>query len=234
MDSFEMNKLLGAVLGTCLVLVALNIAAGAVFAPSPAMPGYDIKVPDHPAGTNTTAPPAQEEPPIGPLLASADARGQEAATKNCAGCHTFEKGGAKKVGPNLWAWSADEGRHGGLQLFHSDEGQGRRLVALDDINHFIVNPRAMIPGTNMTFGGVSRPSERADILAYLNSLSDSPGAAAEGGTRAGDEVGRAIAPRLRCKGGPAPRPGCFYLRPPRKRNPRDCEAKALRECRTTL
>jgi cytochrome c len=176
MDSFEMNKLLGAVLGTCLVLVALNIAAGAVFAPvKPAMPGYDIKVPDHPAGTNTTAPPAQEEPPIGPLLASADvARGQEAATKNCAGCHTFEKGGAKKVGPNLW------GVVGRMKAAMADynystamKGKGGAW-SLDDINHFIVNPRAMIPGTNMTFGGVSRPSERADILAYLNSLSDSP------------------------------------------------------------
>src|SRR4249920_1020030 len=89
MDSFEMNKLLGAVLGTCLVLVALNIAAGAVFAPRKlAKPGYDIKVPEHPAGT-TTQPPAQQEQPIAALLANADvARGQEAASKACAGCHT--------------------------------------------------------------------------------------------------------------------------------------------------
>jgi cytochrome c len=175
MDSFEMNKLLGAVLGTCMVLVALNIAAGAVFAPGKmAMPGYDIKVPDH-AAPSTNAPPAQEEPPIAVVLANADVtRGQEAAAKNCAGCHTFEKGGAKKVGPNLWGVIGRQ--KGGISDYNYSaalKGKGGNW-SLDDVNHFIANPRGMIPGTNMTFGGVSRPSERGDILAYLNSLSDSP------------------------------------------------------------
>jgi cytochrome c len=176
MDSFEMNKLLGAVLGTCLVLVALNIAAGAVFAPvKPAMPGYDIKVPEHPAAGNTTAPPAQEEQPIGALLASADpTRGQEAATRNCASCHTFDKGGAKKVGPNLY------GVVGRMKAAMADfnysaamKGKGGNW-SLDDLNHFLTNPRALVPGTAMTFAGVTRNGERADILAYLNSLADSP------------------------------------------------------------
>jgi len=176
MDSFEMNKLLGAILGTCMVLVALNIAAGAVFAPGKmARPGYDIKVPERPAGSNQAPPQQQEEPPIGPLLAKADlARGQEAATKSCAGCHTFEKGGAKKVGPNLWgvvgrqkATVADYSYSPALK------GKGGNW-SIDDINHFLTNPRGMVPGTAMTFGGVSRPAERADIIAYLNSLSDSP------------------------------------------------------------
>ena len=103
MDSFEMNKILGAILGTCLILVALNIAAGAVFAPIPlAKPGYEIKVPEHGGPATQTPPPAAEEP-IGPLLAKADdKRGEEAVTRNCASCHDFTKGGPKKVGPNLW------------------------------------------------------------------------------------------------------------------------------------
>src|SRR6185312_4433547 len=72
MNSFELNKVLGALLGTCLVLLALNIGAGAIFAPEkPAKPGYNIVV-------------------------------KEAATKQCQACHTFEKGGPNRVGPNLY------------------------------------------------------------------------------------------------------------------------------------
>ena len=45
---------------------------------------------------------------------------------------------------------------------------------IDDINQFITNPKGAVPGTNMTFAGITKPSERADIIAYLNSLSDNP------------------------------------------------------------
>src|SRR6187401_3727412 len=72
MNSFELNKILGAVLGTCLVLLSLNIAAGAIFAPhKPAKPGYDIAVPETPAG-GAPAGPAEPDKPIAELLASSD------------------------------------------------------------------------------------------------------------------------------------------------------------------
>ena len=174
MDSFEMNKILGAVLGTCLVLVALNIAAGAVFAPGKmAKPGYEIAVPEHPGEAPKGTPQPAEEP-IGPLLAKADvARGEDAA-KKCGACHTFTKGGAKLVGPNLWgvigrakAAAADYNYSAALK------GKGGQWT-LDDLNQFLANPKGMVPGTAMTFSGVPRASERADIIAYLNSLSDNP------------------------------------------------------------
>src|SRR6202142_2707553 len=102
MDSFEMNKILGAILGTALVVVALNIASGAIFAPdSPATPGYDIVVPKAATGPPEPAP-AQKDPPIAQLLATADPKRGEDAAKVCQACHTFEKGGPAKVGPNLW------------------------------------------------------------------------------------------------------------------------------------
>ena len=174
MDSFEMNKILGALLGTCLILVALNIAAGAVFTPGKmAKPGYVIAVPEHPGETPKGTPePAIE--PIEPLLAKADvARGEEAA-KKCGACHTFTKGGQKLVGPNLWgvlgrqkAAVADYNYSAALK------GKGGQWT-IDDLNQFLANPKGMVPGTAMTFSGVPRASERADLIAYLNSLSDSP------------------------------------------------------------
>ena len=102
MDSFELNKILGAILGTCLFLLALNIAAGAIFTPAkPAKPGYDIAVPDKPS-TGEQKAPAEPEVPIEQLLAKADVGRGENSAKKCAACHTFNKGGRNLVGPNLW------------------------------------------------------------------------------------------------------------------------------------
>ena len=94
MDSFELNKILGAVLGTCLVLLSLNIAASAVFTPhKPAKPGYDIAVAGRaPAGGKPGAAAAADEP-IAELLASADVGRGETSAKKCVACHTFDKGG---------------------------------------------------------------------------------------------------------------------------------------------
>src|SRR5947209_5163937 len=103
MNSFEMNKVLGAVLGTCLGVVALNITAGAIFTPErPAKPGYEIAVPEKPPPGAAKEQPKQPEVPLEQLLANADVgRGQGAAQK-CAACHSFEKGGKTVVGPDLW------------------------------------------------------------------------------------------------------------------------------------
>jgi cytochrome c len=175
MDSFEMNKVLGAVLGCCLGVVALNIASGAVFAPHmPAKPGYEIAVPEKaPAGGEPKGP-AQPEVPLEQLLAKADiSRGQSSAQK-CQSCHTFEKGGRNMIGPNLWGIvGRPKASHEGFNYSPALKAVGGNWT-LEDINHFVTKPQAMVPGTAMSFPGVPRATERADILAYLNSLSDNP------------------------------------------------------------
>jgi len=189
LDSFEMNKVLGAVLGTCLGVVSLNIAAGAVFAPTKlAKLGYDIDVPKvTPGGTSAT--PAQPEVPLGQLLASADvSRGSESA-KKCATCHTFEKGGRVLAGPPLWGIVGRA--KASIAGFNYSPGmkQASGAWTIADLFNFITNPKAMVPGTVMTFSGIPRPAERADLMAYLNSLADNPaplnkGAEIPGTTRA--------------------------------------------------
>ena len=175
MDSFELNKILGAILGTCLGLLSLNIAANAIFHPAkPAKPGYDIVVPEKPAGDQKGAP-AQQDPPIEQLLASADlSRGQVSANK-CVACHTFDKGGRNLVGPNLYGVVGRE--KGAVAGFNYSAGFKKSMKGPwtpQEISEFVKNPKTMVPGTTMTFAGINRAGERADLIAFLNSKSDSP------------------------------------------------------------
>jgi cytochrome c len=175
MDSFELNKILGAILGTCLGVLSISIAAGAIFAPTkPAKPGYEITVPGQKPGGEGK--PQQQEPqqPIEQLLASADVGRGENAAKKCAACHTFSKGGRPLVGPNLWGVvGRSKASEAGFNYSAALKSKGGNWT-VDDLNQFINNPKGLVPGTNMTFAGVPRASERADIIAYLNSLADNP------------------------------------------------------------
>ncbi|HEY7300481.1 MAG TPA: cytochrome c family protein [Xanthobacteraceae bacterium] len=177
MNSFELNKILGAVLGTCLGLVALNIAAGAVFTPEvPAKPGYDIPVPQKESAGASKDQPKEEQPQVDlpALLAKADvSRGQMDAQK-CAVCHTFDKGGKPLVGPNLWGVvGRPRASQPGFTYSQAMKDKGGTWT-VPDLFQFIANPKAFVPGTAMTFAGIPRASERADVVAYLNSLSDNP------------------------------------------------------------
>jgi cytochrome c len=173
MDSFELNKILGAILGTCLGILSINIAAGAIFAPvKPAKPGYEIAVPEQqPSGAK---PAPEPEVPIEQLLAKAEISKGESAAKLCAACHTFTKGGANLVGPNLWGIvGRAKASHAGFNYSAAMKAKGGDWT-IDDLNKFLANPRGYVPGTNMTFAGMSRESQRADLLVYLNSLADNP------------------------------------------------------------
>jgi cytochrome c len=175
MDSFEINKILGALLGTCLVLLAVHIASGAIFeAPVPAKPGYVIEVkqeqPAQPGGGAA----APAEVPIENLLASASPEHGGQVAKECELCHNLGKGQGAKIGPDLYGvvgrpvasvsgfnYSAPLKAKGGTWTF-------------DALNTWLTNPRADVPGTAMTFAGISSEHQRADVIAYLNSNSDNP------------------------------------------------------------
>ena len=174
MDSFEINKILGALLGTCLVLVAMHIASGAIFTQEPpAKPGYEIAVKEE-APQGAAAPAVPAEVPIANLLASASVERGAQVAKQCLACHNFQEGQGAKVGPDLYAvvgrplasvpgfkYSAALKAKGGTWTF-------------DALNTWLTKPSVDVPGTAMTFAGLSNEKQRADVIAYLNSLSANP------------------------------------------------------------
>jgi cytochrome c len=173
MDGFELNKIMGAILGTCLFVLSMNIVAGAVFSThAPEKPGFVVEVPEAGEGAKQAAP--QEVAPIAVRLASADVAKGEAAAKKCLACHSFEKGGANKVGPNLWDVFMNKHAHTpGFSYSAAMKAEQGQWTA-EELDEFLANPRTAVKGTTMAFAGIRRAEERADVIAYLQKLSDSP------------------------------------------------------------
>jgi len=177
MDSFELNKIMGAILGTLLVLLSVNIVAGGIFSVhKPAKPGYDIAVTEAPTGAKAAAP--EPEVPISQLLASASAEKGAAVAKKCQACHDLKKGGPNKVGPDLWDLidrpvAEHEGFAYSAGMKEFSKG-GTEKWTYDNINHFITSPKKFVKGTAMGFAGLPKDEDRANVIAYLRTLSDNP------------------------------------------------------------
>jgi cytochrome c len=173
MDSFEVNKILGGLLGACLFTMALGIFSDALFyRPPPAKPGYDLPAAQEPTAGSAAAAPAAAPLPV--LMAQGNAQKGENFAKPCTVCHNFEKGAGVKIGPPLY------GVIGRAVASVPGYPYSDALKSIGGdwtfakVFQFIANPRAMAPGTKMTFPGEPDPDKRADIIDYLDTLSDNP------------------------------------------------------------
>ncbi len=168
MDSFEFNKIAGAVLGALGLTLGLNLVSYMVFSrPTLAKPGYDL--PSEPeAGAKAEAAPAAE--PLPELLAKADLAKGEADIKVCQACHNFEKGAGAKVGPPLYGIvGRAKASLAGFDYSDGLKAKGGKWT-FEDLNAFLTSPKTFVPGTKMAFGGEDNAHKRADILDYLHTL----------------------------------------------------------------
>ena len=174
MNSFELNKVLGAILGTCLAVLALNIATGAIFSrEKPAKPGYVIEVKAEAGAGKNAAGPTDE--PLQQRLAKASIDKGNQIAKQCEACHTLAKGQPNRIGPNLY--DIVENHRGedrnGFAFSSAMKAKGGTWT-YDELDKFLTGPREYIPGTAMTFAGIKNPQQRADVIDYLHTLSDNP------------------------------------------------------------
>jgi cytochrome c len=176
MNSFEFNKMAGAVLGTALVVFGLKELAGAIYhSETPEKPGFMIEVAEAATGGEEAAGEPAAVVPLGTLLTTADASKGQAAVKACAACHDFTKGGPNKTGPNLWdIVGRNHAAIAGFPYSDAMKAKAAEPWTYEALFDFIHAPKVAMPGTKMTFGGIKKDQSRADILAYLQTLSDAP------------------------------------------------------------
>jgi cytochrome c len=177
MDSFEVNKILGAILGTLTFTLALSIGSEMLFAThAPEKQGYELPSPAETAGAgHAAAPAAAPVEPIATRLAVADPAKGEALTKQCLSCHSFEKGGPNKVGPNLYGVIGNHHAHlEGFGYSAAMKEKSGEQWTFEAIDHFLENPQGAVPKTAMNFPGIKKPDARANLIAWLNQNSDNP------------------------------------------------------------
>jgi cytochrome c len=179
MDANEVNKVAGAVLGMLTLAMGIGFFSGALVSPKPILKaGYEL--PDAAAaaagGAGGGAAAAAEEP-IAKRLASADVAKGEVASKKCVSCHQFVKDGRNGQGPALWGIvTSPKGAKAGFNYsaaLKERAGKGEKWD-YEALDAFIKNPKAYISGTSMGFAGIARPDERANLIAYLRGLADTP------------------------------------------------------------
>lgn len=175
MSGMLINKIAGAALLVALVLMAIGTIGNALVHPRDSGKGAAV-VTAAAKPEPASAAPAAETPPvqIAALIGGADTARGVKVFKKCRSCHTVEKGGKKKIGPNLWdVVNADVGKRGGFAYSKALAGKGGTWT-YDSLNVFLTKPKAYVPGTKMAFAGLKKARDRAAVIAYLRSLSDSP------------------------------------------------------------
>ena len=175
MSDLQFNKIFGAALATGLVVVGLNVVSDAIFAPDLAeKPGYAIQVAETAEGGGEEA--EAGPPDWGTVLPAANVAMGATVSKKCVSCHVFEKGGANGTGPGLWGvMGKPSGVHPGFAFSEAMVAHGKTTPwTFDEMYAFLKAPQKHIPGTKMSFVGLRKPEDRINIIAYMNSMSDTP------------------------------------------------------------
>lgn len=178
MNSFELNKIAGAILFALVAFFGLNVLSDIIFAPHEGQErGYEIEIAGDDEGDADEAEEEVKVVSIEELLTSASAEDGAKQAKKCASCHTFDQGGKNKTGPALWGIvGRAPASHEGFAYSSAmkEFAAANPEWSYEQLNEFIKAPKKHVEGTSMSYAGVKKDKPRADLIAYLRSLSDNP------------------------------------------------------------
>ncbi|WP_440655616.1 c-type cytochrome [Candidatus Pelagibacter sp. HIMB1509] len=175
MDSFEINKIVAAVLMVALLVIGIGKLSDVIFhVEKPETPGYTVEVEQVSTASSSTTNAAEEKVDIAALMAMGDIASGEKIFKKCAACHSIIKGGKNAIGPALYNVV---GRKVGAV---EDYKYSKALAAyekewtFEELNGFLKKPAKYIKGTKMAYAGLRKEADRASVIKFLNENSDSP------------------------------------------------------------
>ena len=175
MDSFEVNKIIAAVLLVALLVIGIGKIADIVFyVEKPKTAGYKVEVAEASNASQDAKASEIEEIDISALLAMGNVEHGEKVFKKCSACHVVNKGGENKIGPVLY------GVLGRQVAALSNYKYSKAMAAYDktwtfeEMNGYLRKPQSYIKGTKMAFAGLRKEKDRASVILYLNQNSDSP------------------------------------------------------------
>ena len=175
MDSFEINKIVAAVLMVALLVIGIGKLSDVIFhVEKPETPGYAVDVEEAKTVSSSTKASVEEKIDIDALMAMGDLTHGEKVFKKCAACHSIVKGGKNNIGPALYNVV---GRKTGIV---SDYKYSKALASYDkewtveELNGYLIKPAKWIKGTKMAFAGLRKEKDRASVIKYLNQSSDNP------------------------------------------------------------
>ena len=175
MDSFELNKIIAAVLMVALLVIGLGKIADSVFhVKKPKNPGYQVEVESQLASETSQTTEMVEKIDISAVMALGDIANGEKIFKKCAACHSIDKGGKNKIGPALYnvvgrlVGGVDDYKYSKTLASYGKEW------TFEELNGFLTKPSSYLKGTKMSYAGLRKEKDRASIIKYLNQNSDSP------------------------------------------------------------
>ena len=175
MDSFELNKIIAAILMVALLVIGIGKLSDIIFyVEKPKTPGYSVEV-ETLATTSTSSSNLEEDKiDISALMAMGDITHGEKVFKKCAACHSIVKGGKNAIGPALY--NVVGRKIGSIENYKYSKAFGSydKNWTFEELNGFLIKPAKWIKGTKMAYAGLRKEKDRASVIKYLNENSDSP------------------------------------------------------------
>ena len=176
MDSFELNKIIAAILMVALLIIGIGKLSNVIFhVEKPETPGYSVEIEQATViSSEVSSQPAEDKIDIAALIAMGDIATGEKVFKKCAACHSIVKGGKNNIGPALYNVVGRD------VAVVTDYKYSKALAAygkawtFEELNGYLLKPAKWIKGTKMAFAGLRKEKDRASVILYLNQNSDNP------------------------------------------------------------